>query len=283
MRTSSFVKAKVSVTNLIDAIRVPFCKNRQLYRAFYAILGFYPHRLKPYRQALVHKSCVSGRNDEGEIRHNERLEFLGDAILDAVVGDIVYHRFPNQNEGFLTTTRSKIVQRESLGRLAVETGLDKLIMSHVQHNRNHNSYMEGNAFEALVGAVYLDRGYDYCIAFIERKVLQHLIDIDKVARQEVNFKSRLLEWAQKKKFQVQYELLLQETDSEGALVFHSRVMVESMECGRGQGFSKKESQQRASKSALSHIRHSRELRLQLEQAFEERTNAQKQSGDDSIV
>lgn len=276
MRTSPFVKAKVSVTNLIDAIRVPFCKNRQLYRAFYAILGFYPRRLALYRQALVHKSCVS-RHEEGEARHNERLEFLGDAILDAVVGDIVYHRFPSQDEGFLTTTRSKIVQRESLGRLAVETGLDKLIMSHVQHHRNHNSYLEGNAFEALVGAIYLDRGYDYCIAFIERKVLRHLIDIDKVAHQEVNFKSRLLEWAQKKRFQIQFELLQQELNDEGALVFYSSVVVEGIECGRGHGFSKKESHQQASKNALSHIRHNRDLRLQLTQAFEDRTTVPESS------
>ena len=217
------MRVKVSLFNIIDAIRVPFCKRRQLYRAFHAILGFYPHRISLYRQALVHKSFV-GKHDGGDkLMHNERLEFLGDAVLDAVVGDIVYRRFEGKNEGFLTTTRSKIVQRESLGRLAVETGLNRLIMSHVGANKTHNSYMEGNAFEALVGAVYLDRGYDYCMYFIERRVLRHLIDLNKVASSEVNFKSRLLEWSQKKKCRVEYELVRQVMGENGSPVFYSRV------------------------------------------------------------
>lgn len=273
------MRVKVSLFNIIDAIRVPFCKRRQLYRAFYAILGFYPHRISLYRQALVHKSFV-GKHDGGDkLMHNERLEFLGDAVLDAVVGDIVYRRFEGKNEGFLTTTRSKIVQRESLGRLAVETGLNRLIMSHVGANKTHNSYMEGNAFEALVGAVYLDRGYDYCMYFIERRVLRHLIDLNKVASSEVNFKSRLLEWSQKKKCRVEYELVRQVMGENGSPVFYSRVWVEGIDCGTGKGFSKKESQQKASQKALSAIQHDKDVRQRILDACEARKGAQAATDD----
>ena len=182
-------------SDLIDAIRLPFRKDRELYRSFYHMLGFYPRHIQYYRQALMHKSM--GMNVEGERPvNNERLEFLGDAVLDSVVGEIVFRHFPGKREGFLTTARSKIVKRDTLGKLAVQIGLDKLVQ-YQGSMQPHNSYVAGNAFEALVGAVYLDRGYNACRRFVERRILEHLIDIDKIAYQEVNFKSRLLEWTQK--------------------------------------------------------------------------------------
>ena len=147
-------------TNLIDAIRLPFRKDKELYRSFYSILGFYPRNITYYQEAMMHRS-MSAHGQHGRPINNERLEFLGDAVLDSVVGDIVYRRYQGKREGFLTNTRSKIVQRESLGKIANEIGLDKLIHSNFQ-TLTHNSYMAGNAFEALVGAVYLDRGYDFC-------------------------------------------------------------------------------------------------------------------------
>ena len=120
------------------------------------MLGFYPKNISIYEQALLHKSS-SVKSEQGRLLNNERLEFLGDAILDAVVADIVYKKFEGKREGFLTNTRSKIVQRETLNRLATEIGLDKLIKYSARQS-SHNSYMCGNAFEALVGAIYLDRG-----------------------------------------------------------------------------------------------------------------------------
>ena len=127
----------------------------------------------------MHKS-VARRNDKGKPVNNERLEFLGDAILDAIVGDIVYARFPGKREGFLTNTRSKIVQRETLNRLANDLGITKLILSS-GHSQSHNSYLGGNAFEALVGALYLDHGYTACMKFMQRQILGDLINIDKLA------------------------------------------------------------------------------------------------------
>ena len=140
--------------------------------------------------ALSHKS-IHFKNKKGKPVNNERLEFLGDAILDAIVGDIVYKHFPGKREGFLTNTRSKLVQRETLNKIAQEIGLSRLIYSSGR-NFSHNSYMAGNAFEALIGALYLDRGYNLCMRFMQEKILKKMVNIDTVAYKEVNFKSRLV-------------------------------------------------------------------------------------------
>ena len=181
--------------DLIETIRLPFRKDKELYLSLRNIIGFVPRDISHYKMALMHKS-VMHRNKKGKPVNNERLEFLGDAILDAAVGDIVYHHFPGKREGFLTNTRSKLVSRETLNRLAVEMGINKLILSS-GHSMSHNSYMGGNAFEALVGAIYLDCGYDACMRFLNKRILSQMINIDKVAYKEVNFKSKLIEWSQK--------------------------------------------------------------------------------------
>ena len=149
------------IKNIINTIKLPFRKEKELYYSLHDIIGFYPGKISYYKQALMHKS-VSKRNAKGRPINNERLEFLGDAILDAIVGDIVFKHFEGKREGFLTNTRSKIVQRETLNRLANEIGISHLIKSN-GHTSSHNSYMEGNAFEALVGAIYLDYGYKACM------------------------------------------------------------------------------------------------------------------------
>ena len=150
--------------NLFDKMRLPFRKDKELYFSLYRIIGFYPHDISHYKMALLHKS-VTQHNKMGKRVNNERLEFLGDAILDAAVGDIVYRHFPGKKEGFLTNTRSKLVQRDTLNKLAKELGISDLILSN-GCSSSHNSYMGGNAFEALVGAIYLDRGYDACMNFL---------------------------------------------------------------------------------------------------------------------
>ena len=141
------------LNNLIDRIKLSFRKDKELYSSLYAILGFYPRHIDNYKMALMHKSIMH-RNSKGKPVNNERLEFLGDAILDAIVGDIVYHHFPGKREGFLTNTRSKLVQRDTLNKLSQEMGIDQLILSN-GHSASHNSYLGGNAFEALVGGIKL--------------------------------------------------------------------------------------------------------------------------------
>ena len=196
--------------NQIDKIRLLFRKDKESYFCFYKILGFYPRNIQLYQQALLHKS-TSIRSEKGRPLNNERLEFLGDAILDAIVGDIVYKHFEGRREGFLTNTRSKIVQRETLNKLAVEIGLDKLV-KYSTRSSSHNSYMYGNAIEAFIGAIYLDQGYERCKRFMEEKIFKNYIDLDKMSRKEVNFKSKLIEWSQKSKVEVSFELIEQFLD-----------------------------------------------------------------------
>lgn len=246
-------------TDLIDKIRLPFRKDKESYYRLYKILGFYPHNIHYYKQAFIHKSSNKKGNKEEKLNNNERLEFLGDAILDAIVGDIVYQHFQGKREGFLTNTRSKIVQRDTLNKIANEIGLNKLV-KYDMNNVSHNSYMGGNAFEALVGAVYLDRGYDYCMRFMRDRIIKQLINIDKVAYKEVNFKSKIIEWSQKNKVKTHFDLVKETRDEKGGSpVFYSEVIIEGICCGKGNGYSKKESQQLASKEALKKLKRNPKL------------------------
>ena len=243
--------------NIIDRIRLPFRKEKELYSSLYQIMGLYPHNISYYKMALMHKS-VMHRNKKGKPVNNERLEFLGDAILDATVGDIVYRHFSGKREGFLTNTRSKLVQRDTLNKLANELGINKLILSS-GHTISHNSYMGGNAFEALVGALYLDRGYDACMVFLKERILKQMINIDKVAYKEVNFKSKLIEWSQKNRIKLNFKIIL-----------------EGIEGCSGKGFSKKESQQKASKDTLNKLKKEPQFIDQVFAAKAERTKMEEQ-------
>lgn len=239
-------------SNFMDRIRLLFCKDKESYLCFYKMLGFYPHDIRIYEQALLHRSS-SVKSDKGHLLNNERLEFLGDAILDAVVGDIVYRKFEGKREGFLTNTRSKIVSRESLNHVAEQIGLSKLIKFSIRHS-SHNSYMGGNAFEALVGAIYLDRGYDYCKDFMEHRIIGQYMDLNKISRKEVNFKSKLIEWAQKNKVEISFNLVNQSLDEFNSPVFESEVLLEGIHACKGKGYSKKESQQVAAHETLNKIK-----------------------------
>jgi ribonuclease-3 len=254
----------VVLRNQIDKIRLLFRKDRESYFCFYRILGFFPRDIRFYQQALLHKS-TSVRSEKGRPLNNERLEFLGDAILDAIVGDIVYKHFEGRREGFLTNTRSKIVQRETLNKLAVEIGLDKLV-KYSTRSSSHNSYMYGNAFEAFIGAIYLDQGYERCKQFMEKKILKNYIDLDKMSRKEVNFKSKLIEWSQKNKMEVSFELIEQFLDRDYNPMFHTEVRIESLSAGTGTGYSKKESQQNAAQMALKKIKNDEAFKEAIETA-----------------
>lgn len=239
-------------SNITDKIRLLFHKDKEPYLCFYKMLGFYPRNIEIYQQALLHKSS-SIKAGKGRLLNNERLEFLGDAILDAIVADIVYKKFEGKREGFLTNTRSKIVQRETLNRVAVEIGLDKLI-KYTTRQSSHNSYMCGNAFEALIGAIYLDRGYRTCKKFMEERIINQYLNLEKISRKEVNFKSKLIEWSQKNKFCVEFNLIEQSLDSDQNPIFETQITVENIPAGTGKGYSKKESQQEAAHATLTKIK-----------------------------
>ena len=266
------------LSNIIDRIKLPFRKEKELFSSLYEILGFYPHNIEYYKQALMHKS-VRKRNDKGKPLNNERLEFLGDAILDAAVGYIVYRHYEGKREGFLTNTRSKLVSRETLGKLANEMGLGSLLLS-AGHSNSHNSYVEGNAFEALVGAIYLDRGYEACLEFFEKQILGKYVDIDKVAFKEVNFKSKLLEWSQKNRVRLEYRLLKQKKDENGSPIFSFVVLIEGVEGERGSGYSKKEAQQLASKETLQRLKREPQF---VDAVFQAKTNRTKMEEEPAMA
>lgn len=265
--------------NYIDKIRSFTSKDKRLYSSLYKIIGFYPHNISVYKLALMHKSTMQ-RGDNGMYINNERLEFLGDAILDATVGDIVYRHFPGKREGFLTNTRSKLVQRETLNKLAEEMGINRLIMS-AGRNSSHNNYMGGNAFEALVGAIYLDKGYEACMRFVEKRILTNNIDLDKMAYKEKNFKSKLIEWCQKNKIEIRFELLAQTKDVDGNPVFNSAIYVEDLMGSESHGFSKKESHQKAAYITFDRLKNDSKFIDKVFAAKAERIkNAEQQSAAD---
>lgn len=244
-------------TRLYKRIRLLKNKGKEPYLSLYKLLGFYPNDISIYEQAFLHKSS-SIEGDDGRWLNNERLEFLGDAILDAIIADILYKHFKSRREGFLTNTRSKIVQRENLNRIAVKLGLHKMIVYSAKLN-SHNNHLYGNALEALIGAVYLDQGYRKCYHFVEEVIIKKHLNLDSIARKEVNFKSSLIEWSQKNKLEVAFDLIESFMDNDGNPVFQTSVTLQEHQIGVGIGYSKKESQQNAAKMAVKKLRTDKEF------------------------
>lgn len=265
---------------LYKKIKLYSVKNKEPYLSLYKLLGFYPDKVALYEQALMHKSSLI-EWDKSKRYHNERLEFLGDAILDAVIADILYKHFPNCREGYLTNTRSKIVQRENLNRIAIKLGLHKMLVTSIRLN-SHNNYVYGNALEALIGAVYLDQGYRRCYQFIYDVIISRQIDLDSIARKEVNFKSSLIEWSQKNKLEIFFDVIDSFIDNEGNPVFQSRVMLLDYQIGIGIGYSKKESQQNAAKVAIKKLRTDKELQRRISDLKRKQNNGVADSGFDDL-
>jgi ribonuclease-3 len=214
------------------------------------ILGFRPRNRQLYEIALIHKSA-SIQLADGSIVNNERLEYLGDAILDAVVSDLLYTRFPEKNEGSLTKMRSQIVRRDQLNDLAVKLGISELIISNTEYNKMVKN-IPGNTFEALLGAIYLDRGFDQTKKFIVLKILHPHIDLDGLENGNTDYKSQLLEWMQKTKEDIRFEHQ-QDMNEDSLPVFFTRISLQDKIIGTGSALSKKESEQIAAEEALRSI------------------------------
>ncbi|MGC9151557.1 MAG: ribonuclease III [Microbacter sp.] len=212
------------------------------------LIGFSPKQIDLYQLAFLHKS-MGVKNDNGQSINNERLEFLGDAIITAVVSDLVFHHFNKEEEGFLTNIRSKIVKRETLNSIAIHLGIPSLIKIPAG-SQVHGNNVFGNALEALVGAIYLDQGFERCKQFVQQRIIDQMINMDTLAKKEVNFKSRLIEWGQSHHVTVDFELINVHQDEQSEMTFETKVLVNHHHCGVGTGRSKKESQQNASEIAL---------------------------------
>ncbi|MDR1810430.1 MAG: ribonuclease III [Prevotella sp.] len=249
--------------NFYRNIRLFPKRKKEPYVSFFKLLNFYPANITLYEQALLHKSS-SIRMKDGRWINNERLEFLGDAILDAIVADIVFKQFELKKEGFLTNIRARIVQRDSLNRLALDLGLDKLIKT-ATRSTTQKTYMYGNALEALIGAIYLDQGYRAAKRFVYERLIGEHINIESVAHKEVNFKSRLIEWGQKNRVSISFDLLEAITDKENNQIFQTAVVIFGETFSTGTGFSKKESQQNAAKKVYNRLKKDRKYKARIYQ------------------
>lgn len=243
------------MNSFFNRIKFLFCKKGELYSYLEKTLGFAPGHIEYYEQAVTHRSAGLKKTDNRHF-NNERLEFLGDAVIETVVSDILYHKYPRRNEGFLSTMRSKLVERKNLGRLAKEIELDKWVHVDLKPTtrKSHNSYIGGNAFEALVGAIYLDKGFKACQSFIIRLIEQGNINIAKIARVEENHKSLLLEWGQKYKADVKFLTLWEDLLPKKREPFCCAAMIEGRQVATGKGYSKKEAQQQAARRALTSMK-----------------------------
>ncbi len=218
---------------------------KEPYLQFFRILGFYPDNIAYYQLAVRHRS-VTPPTSKGHALSNERLEFLGDAVLNSVVTDILFSRYQNKREGFLTNTRSKIVNREFLNKIAVDIGLDKLVKRSRHFSGNNYGNIYGNAFEALIGAVYLDYGYKQCKKFVEKRLLREFVNLEQVIVSEQNYKSKIIEYCQKYHLRYEFQLLEDSLIQPGSHLFRTALFIENQEICQGTGTSKKDSQQQVS-------------------------------------
>lgn len=214
------------------------------------VLGYTPKNYRLYQQALIHKSASRRFSKERDI-HNERLEFLGDAILDSVIAEHLYKNYPGKDEGFLTQLRSKIVNRETLRRVAVKMGIGELIIASISKD-NHKGLF-GDTLEAIIGAIYLDKGYRKVRKFILKRIINYHLNVSKLSETEMDFKSRIIEWGQKSKKDINFTCQEQLNGNENSPVFISHLLVFDDIVGMGIGKSKKEAEQNAAKQAIQMI------------------------------
>ena len=198
--------------------------------------------------AMTHSSSAAGSK---KLASNERLEFLGDAVLSSVTADFLYSKFRKEREGFLSKSRSNLVCRERLNELAIEIGLDKFVTA-CGLPQQHNNYVYGNALEALIGAIYIDKGYKYCRRFLLDRVFSKLSDIEAVVKSDKNYKSRLIEWGQKNHKEIEFRLLSEEIRKDGVF-FLCEVYIDGEAYGKGEGYSKREAQQKAARFSVEKL------------------------------
>lgn len=217
----------------------------KLIRYFLKKFGYRPKNIQFFKTALTHKSIS---NISKELESNERLEFLGDTILDAVIADFLYHKFPDEDEGYLTKVKAKIVSRKNLSKIAQDMHLHEMLI--FQKGRGINvETLEGNAFEAIIGAIYLDDGYLAAKKSIFNSVLRNYVDLPTLLENEIDFKSQLYIWAQKNRLTIEFELLKEEI-VDGKWNYEVEIFINANPYGRGKGSTKKIAEQAASKQTL---------------------------------
>jgi ribonuclease-3 len=240
------------IRTIVQRIKLFSSSRKEFYLFLRSLLGFYPTNLRLYDIAVMHKSA-SKTDSQGNYVNNERLEYLGDAILGAAIADFLYNRFPNQDEGYLTQMRSKLVNRTFLTQLTYQIGLNHYIQSNTT-STIESSHIYGDTLEALIGAIYLDKGYLEAKKFITRKLLTNYVNLVEVQNTNTNYKSQLIEWSQKNKKAVAFDTVDESKNDGKQPWFIATIEVDNELLGKGSGTSKKEAQQNASKVAVDKIK-----------------------------
>lgn len=231
-------------------LRFPFFQKKrseselELIRFILQRFGYRPSNLSFFEQAVTHKSLSNSTSDTS----NERLEFLGDAILDAVIAEYLYQRFPGEDEGYLTKIKSKVVSRKTLAEIAETMGLRDVIRYHKGRSINLAT-IEGNAFEALMGAIYLDGGYDAVKKSVQHHVFRKYVDLNRILEEEIDFKSKLFIWSQKKRLKLEFTVLAEDNVG-GNWEYTVIATINDIDYGRGSGSSKKIAEQAAARETL---------------------------------
>lgn len=229
--------------DLLLPYRLLFSGDKEFIYSLKNILGFYPRNVAVYKLAFSHRSAAV-TTINGVQMSNERLEYLGDAILGAVVADMLFRRFPFRDEGFLTEMRSRLVSREHLKNLALKIGLDK----YIKNNSGPGMYrsMYGDAFEALIGAIYLDKGYPSTHKFLVDRIIKHHVDLNEIELSDTNFKSRIINWAQRERKNLVFETV---DEGIGGKLIKVRLLVDGNEISTGADYVKKKAEQIAASKA----------------------------------
>ena len=240
---------------LINILK-PFSKRKRFSSFIETLTGATPKKIGIYQEAFVHKSA--NEKQRNGINTNERLEYLGDAVLGAIVALELFNRYPDQNEGFLTKTRSKIVNRNVLNSIGDRLGIEPYIVAQTTLTLE-KTHVLGDALEALIGAIFVDRGYAAARDFVVNKILLNYIDLDAVSKDDGNYKSNVIEYCQRARLQVSFETEEHPHSRHGMPEFISVVIINSEVYGHGNGASKKEAQQMASKEALDLLQSKRKV------------------------
>ncbi len=231
-----------------------FNQDKKLVRAIAGIIGSTPDNIRLYKLAFTHTSFVR-QTDAGKHQTNERLEYLGDAILGSVVAEYLFKKFPYEDEGFLTEMRSRIVNRESLNHIALKIGLNLLVRVDTSTSGIRHKSVNGNALEALVGAVYLDKGYNITQRFILHKLVKPHVDMHHLVNTISNFKSKLIEWAQSQNLDIRFEIVKRKQQG-NTTEFTSEVYIDNKPIAIGEGLSKKKADQAAAEKSLEILKGS---------------------------
>ncbi len=239
------------VRKIVQRVKLFSSDRKEFYLFLKELIGFYPQNLKLYDLAFVHKSA-SSIDSQGNFVNNERLEYLGDAILGAIIADFLYNRFPNKDEGFLTKTRSKLVNRAFLTKLTHDMGLHIFIDSNTTKNID-KSHIYGDALEALIGAIYLDKDYQTAKFFVTKRILSQFVDLNEIEQEDHNYKSQLIEWSQKNKREIEFETTEETDEKLKQPKFKAVVKIDEKEVGKGSGTSKKEAHQNAAHETLKKL------------------------------